>query len=848
MRILIRSIWNTASVFRSAALILMLVAALSIVWAQGPTQLDPSGHSAPATLPHMYEYAFTFQAGMEKLGLEREGKGGDGSVFREILRLRFQLNESEFTMFENAAIRYDLKDKEVRARVKEVVIENRARHPNTSGMSKAAVTLIHSINAERESEAGDEINTMHSALQPTVATQLDDAVTAFYTRAQQGSKKANTAPSKFWPLVLGPSPLLPGETRPGVIADCSYTCTAATPSGSIELSADALSIAGSSTSTISSTDQENDCYPFVIGTIDPGGDSEEDSGGNGDSDVTVDTSDTVSVGNSYSETTTAYSCNALACSDGSTLITTGFTTGVPSISSISPSSVVIGTSDNITVNGSFLKPGGNLPTVTVNGSGLTLNVTGGSEQNAGPSTVTLAYTVSATATPGTDSFTLTDAWGTSNAEDITVVCGAPAGISVSPATWPAGVATKITISGTGFCNTSTVAVSGSVAVSGVSYVSSSTITATVTPAVCDPSETVTLTVTNPSTGGLGGGVSSSTATVTRLAGPTPTITLGSGTGNVAGTTQSIVVGQKVVLTSSIGATAFGCLSTQSWSAPTGTSVGGFYVTSSTTGGVTTYTEHLTSAPVIAAAASGQSDTFYWTNAGNSRAMKYQYTLTTGASGSATVTFNVSGPTGGPMTAVPGTVNVWPAGTAAGGAATTPWLEFGVAKAGNVGMQFTATATAPAGNAGSFSFVQLVGTNSWQFRTNPTTGTHTFGTGLDNTYPYGNVTATTTNDSPGIQLDAAGAPTEGEAAETFHATMYLMWTPTAAASCTGTYCAIPVPLANASWSFNGDVIKTLNPNQGANVDTWIKSCGAAGTVTVTASSSYPVWTNTIHNSE
>jgi hypothetical protein len=228
-------------------------------------------------------------------------------------------------------------------------------------------------------------------------------------------------------------------------------------------------------------------------------------------------------------------------------------------------------------------------------------------------------------------------------------------------------------------------------------------------------------------------------------------------------------------------------------------------------------------------------------------MKYQYTLTNGASGSATVTFNVAGPTGTPMTAVPGTVNVWPAGTANGGNATTPWLEFGVAKAGNVGVQFTATATAPAGNAGSFSFVQLVGTNSWQFRTNPTTGTHTFGTGLDTFYPYPNVTATTTNDSPGIQLDAAGAPTQGEAAETFHATMYLMWTPTASGSCTGTYCAIPVPLANASWSFNGDVIKTLNPTQGANVDTWIKSCGAAGTVTVTAGSTYPVWTNTIHNS-
>ena len=545
------------------------------------------------------------------------------------------------------------------------------------------------------------------------------------------------------------------------------------------------------------------------------------------------------------------------------------TLGPPDLTSVSPAYAYVGTSGTLTLGGdSLINPFGACDTTvsavpaTSGATGLTLTA-GSFNPNQESGTASFTATLTADTGPwdiGMGSCLGSTLYATTTKGLFTVGDPTPSITSVSPSTWTAGQTISVTIKGSGFGSNPTLTVTAAGVTSSITGHSDTgasggaTITANITVGVCTPAETASIVVT--STGYTGAGFTpafsgqsasgSSSATVTPLAGPTPTITLGSGTANVAGTTQSIVVGQKVVLTSSIGATAFGCLSTQSWSTPTGTSVGAFSVTSTTTGGVTTYTEHLTAAPVIATAASGQSDTFYWTNAGTSRAMLYQYTLTSGAKGSATVTFNVSGPTGGPMTATPGTVNVWPAGTAAGGAATTPWLEFGTAQAGNVGMNFVATATPPSGNTGSFSWVQLVGTNSWQFRTNPTSGTHTFGTGLDNTYPYAG-SINNTNDSPGVQLDG-GTSAEGEAAETFNATMYVMWTPTASTACTGTACTIPVPLGSAAWSFSGDVTKTLNPAQGTTTKTWIKSCGAAGTVTVTASSSYPVWTNTIHNSE
>src|ERR1700722_12352748 len=835
MRILLKSIWNTAFNVRSAALVLMIVFALSMAQAQEPTQ---SVHSAPVPLPQMYEYAFTFQAATEKLASEREEKGGDGSAFREILRLKFQLTETDFTAFENSSTLYHLKDQEVRARVKQMVLEDRAHHPNSPGISKGAFMLIQNINAERDSFASEEINEIHSALGPAVATQLDEVVTAFYTSAQQGSRKAITAPSKLSPLVIGPSPLMPGEARLGVIADCSYSCTAATPSGSIELGGDGMSIAGSSTSTISSTDQQNGCYPLVIGIINPDADEEESSGGPGDSSVEVETTATVDVGNTYSETTNAYSCNVEACSEASTLTPTGLTTATPNTRSISPSSVVIGASGDISVTGTFLKPGGNLPTANVNGSGLTLNVTGGSQSNAGASTITLAYTVTPVATAGTDSFTLTDVWGTSNSENITVVCGAPTGISVSPSTWPAGVATKITISGTGFCNTSTVTVSvgsGTVAVSGATYVSSSTMTATVTPAACDPSESVTVAVTTPATGGIGGGVGSGTATITVAAAGAPTIMFNGA--NVAGTTANVSVGQEIQLSGTLPSQVCKTISTQQWSSPPGTAVGGYTATTTPPLGK--------AQPVPTNTTSASYGPFYWVTAGSLK-MTYQYTLSSGAkSPVSTATFNVAGPASVKLYTCGG--NVGAGGCTANGALGKvainpgPKLQFG-GTATNIGIEFTASATTP---SGQFSWVQEITndvitntpSNGGAVQTcyppeKPTAGVFP---GLDTSYPYGYVgTPAMTNDNPSQGLTNVNKTVS----RAFSAQMYLLWIPTAAEGGTGgSACTIPVPLGSVKWRYNGAAKLTNSAN-----NTWAVTSGSGTANAFVASSTYPAWTS------
>jgi len=115
-------------------------------------------------------------------------------------------------------------------------------------------------------------------------------------------------------------------------------------------------------------------------------------------------------------------------------------------------------------------------------------------------TVVLGYTVAQGTAPGTNCIEFKNHFGTSS--PITFTVDAPPTIaSVSPSTWDAGQSYPITITGTNFSPSSTVAVSvatGSVTLSNVKYVSATEITATVLPADTDPSETAVITVTDPS--------------------------------------------------------------------------------------------------------------------------------------------------------------------------------------------------------------------------------------------------------------------------------------------------------------------------------------------------------------
>ena len=92
------------------------------------------------------------------------------------------------------------------------------------------------------------------------------------------------------------------------------------------------------------------------------------------------------------------------------------------------------------------------------------------------------------------------------------------------------------------------------------------------------------------------------------------------------------------------------------------------------------------------------------------------------------------------------------------------------------------------------------------------------TGLDGTYPYGASNPTGTNDTPKISLPVI----YGEGAQTFVATMYLMWDPAlgnpncppaqdaaagnvqTAITCT----SIPIPVGSVQWSWAGCAMNTL----------------------------------------
>jgi hypothetical protein len=349
--------------------------------------------------------------------------------------------------------------------------------------------------------------------------------------------------------------------------------------------------------------------------------------------------------------------------------------------------------------------------------------------------------------------------------------------------------------------------------------------------------TYNLTIGDSVDGGISG--TAWPETVILPSAPAPTIKLG---GNAISGTQAVVVGQQIALSASVSLPACSSLSSQAWLVASGTAVGGYTPTPSSysTASVTPLPSNTTS-----------SYTFYWAYAGNPLNITYQYTIS-GGGGSAnspatTATFNVAGPTGASISATPGIVNVWPAGVAVGGQATNPWLEFGVASGNNIGMLFAASATLPSGNSGAYSWVQLVGANSQKYVTSSGSTSNTAGQGLDNTYPYQNNTSST-NDSPGIEL----LPSDGEGAESFNATMYLLWTPNAASGCTnGSACTIPVPLGYVSWTFSGDAINTLT-NQSSTNTTWIKSCGQGSANAFQTSSpsqssfGYPAWTNVIHN--
>ena len=329
--------------------------------------------------------------------------------------------------------------------------------------------------------------------------------------------------------------------------------------------------------------------------------------------------------------------------------------------------------------------------------------------------------------------------------------------------------------------------------------------------------------------------------------------------NVAQTTQTVYVGQQIALT--IGPPPTGLtVNNRTWSGVNaGAAIAGW-----TPG----------QQPQIASP-NNESFTYYWVNVGTScqvtYTVTYAWTLDNGQSNSSSVTFSVLGPMNANVRTNVGNVQVLPvtpSGSISASTGTPQLLLGGVPVAGGqVGIKLLASASLPNGDAGSYSWVQLLNSDSVRLLNPTLLGAQRCTTfsdpnyfsnpacpqpELDNTYPYGvnfhNVSSTTVQNDTATDGPAIGGDKLGEVARSFIATMYLLWTPTPDSSCASkSTCVIPVPLGSLTWTWMGDAINTLSLSQGANGTRYVMTgCQTAGSNNFIPSSTYPVWNYKVIN--
>jgi hypothetical protein len=160
------------------------------------------------------------------------------------------------------------------------------------------------------------------------------------------------------------------------------------------------------------------------------------------------------------------------------------------------------------------------------------------------------------------------------------------------------------------------------------------------------------------------------------------------------------------------------------------------------------------------------------------------------------------------------------------AANDDRLSFGnIVTAKAPGMRVDVRSTASP-KPGTFSWTQVVDADSFVFLNGGVRTVCSFGTGLDNIYPYD--TGTTTNDSPGTGLDAAWS--RASQSNTFR--MFLMWQSSMAGS-------IPVPLGFATWKWSATAVQ--------NMATHIWNLTAKSkSFTAAAGDTFPLWNKVLVN--
>ena len=278
---------------------------------------------------------------------------------------------------------------------------------------------------------------------------------------------------------------------------------------------------------------------------------------------------------------------------------------------------------------------------------------------------------------------------------------------------------------------------------------------------------------------------------------------------MTGTKTTVATGQQVALTTS---PTVSNIVSQSWKVD-GTTVGGYQPSA---------TACNASVPCPAPTDfTKSSTTFYWTAASAGLNVSYYFKRANGQSASASATFDVVGPTEVNVSITPGKVDVFPYNG-------SYYLEFGGVKGGKEvhgppGMIFTAKASPPAGYSGTFSWVQIIESDTTKYISGSKVLTCTIGVSLDNQYPYSLYNPT--DDSPNDALSNANDEVK-EVLDAFQ--MYLLWKP-------NTLDSIPIALGYVQWSWNGDAVR--NKLNGI----WSLKSGSGGPSKLfVASNTYPQW--------
>ncbi len=294
---------------------------------------------------------------------------------------------------------------------------------------------------------------------------------------------------------------------------------------------------------------------------------------------------------------------------------------------------------------------------------------------------------------------------------------------------------------------------------------------------------------------------------------------------VSGTTQTVIVGKKIELM--VRTRPAEAMTNIQWTVP-GQRVKGY--TQSTTAGTRT--------ELNASDLQGVNLDFYWI-AGGTQTVQVAATVR-GSQLTAQVTHTVLTPTSVSMTSVTGSV-----GVGATGFPGDPPMSLYYGQSPTVGIQWTCTATAPAGGDGVIAATQLNNSNRRRTQNSGTSQANSSGGVymLDTTVPYSAavpVTASasatwTSNDSPSTPLTSNLQ--EKSVNDLFR--LYFMYKPAGADS-------IWVTLMRLDWHWAGRTSRVGAPGSAGNV--WTPPTGVSSDVNPSgvASTELPTWTDNVTN--